>query len=140
MVSPVGRARGDDPPPPRVRVRPLRPAHRPPTDGAVPRRGAVSRRVRDAPRPLPGGPGRPGHRRRPHRRRHHERRRRPRRRVRRLGVLPLITLTQIGVTVGIGILLDTFVVRTIVIPALFTVVGPKVWRPGLPAGDAPSEV
>ena len=52
-----------------------------------------------------------------------------------LGVLPLITLTQIGITVGIGILLDTFVVRTIVIPALFTVVGPKVWWPGLPAGD-----
>lgn len=55
-----------------------------------------------------------------------------------LGVLPLITLTQIGITVGIGILLDTFVVRTIVIPALFTVVGPKVWWPGLPAGDKPS--
>jgi len=54
-----------------------------------------------------------------------------------LGVLPLITLTQIGITVGIGILLDTFVVRTIVIPALFTVVGPKVWWPGLPAGDKP---
>lgn len=53
-----------------------------------------------------------------------------------LGVLPLITLTQVGITVGIGILLDTFVVRTIVIPALFTMVGPRVWWPALPAGDA----
>ncbi|NLT31044.1 MAG: MMPL family transporter [Propionibacterium sp.] len=46
-----------------------------------------------------------------------------------LGVLPLITLTQLGIVVGLGILLDTFVVRTIVIPALFTLVGPKVWWP-----------
>lgn len=46
-----------------------------------------------------------------------------------LGVLPLITLTQLGVIVGIGIVLDTFLVRTVVIPALFTVVGPAVWWP-----------
>lgn len=46
-----------------------------------------------------------------------------------LGVLPLITLTQIGIVVGIGILLDTFVVRTIVIPALFALIGPRVWWP-----------
>lgn len=46
-----------------------------------------------------------------------------------LGVLPLITLTQLGIVVGIGILLDTFVVRTIVIPALFAIVGRHVWWP-----------
>ncbi|MEU4311308.1 MMPL family transporter [Nocardia sp. NPDC024068] len=46
-----------------------------------------------------------------------------------LGVLPLITLTQLGIIVGIGIVLDTFLVRTVVIPALFTMVGPKVWWP-----------
>ena len=46
-----------------------------------------------------------------------------------LGVLPLITLTQLGIVVGIGILLDTFIVRTIVIPALFTIVGRRVWWP-----------
>jgi RND superfamily putative drug exporter len=34
-----------------------------------------------------------------------------------LSVLPLIFLTQMGIIVGLGILLDTFVVRTIVIPA-----------------------
>ena len=47
-----------------------------------------------------------------------------------LGVLPLIVLTQLGIIVGLGILLDTFLVRTVVIPALFTILGPKVWWPG----------
>ena len=46
-----------------------------------------------------------------------------------LGVLPLIVLTQLGVIVGLGILLDTFVVRTLVVPALFTVIGPRIWWP-----------
>ena len=46
-----------------------------------------------------------------------------------LGVLPLITLTQLGIVVGIGILLDTFVVRTVVIPALFTLIGRRIWWP-----------
>ncbi len=46
-----------------------------------------------------------------------------------LGVLPLITLTQLGIIVGIGIVLDTFLVRTVVTPALFTLVGPAVWWP-----------
>jgi RND superfamily putative drug exporter len=46
-----------------------------------------------------------------------------------LGVLPLIVLTQLGVIVGLGILLDTFIIRTVVIPALFTVIGPRIWWP-----------
>jgi RND superfamily putative drug exporter len=46
-----------------------------------------------------------------------------------LAVLPLIVLTQLGVIVGLGILLDTFVVRTVVVPALFTVIGPRIWWP-----------
>ncbi len=46
-----------------------------------------------------------------------------------LGVLPLITLTQLGIVVGFGILLDAFVVRTVVIPALFSLVGDAVWWP-----------
>lgn len=46
-----------------------------------------------------------------------------------LGVLPLIVLTQLGVIVGLGILLDTFVVRTVLIPALFTVLGRRIWWP-----------
>ncbi|WP_163747056.1 MMPL family transporter [Mycolicibacterium helvum] len=46
-----------------------------------------------------------------------------------LGVLPLIVMTQLGIIVGLGILLDTFVVRTVVIPALFTLIGPAIWWP-----------
>lgn len=48
-----------------------------------------------------------------------------------LGVLPLIVLTQIGIIVGLGILLDTFIVRTVIIPALFTLIGPRIWWPAL---------
>jgi RND superfamily putative drug exporter len=46
-----------------------------------------------------------------------------------LGVLPLIVLTQIGIIVGLGILLDTFLVRTVMIPALFALIGPRIWWP-----------
>ncbi|OBA79953.1 hypothetical protein A9W99_17690 [Mycobacterium sp. 1164966.3] len=51
-----------------------------------------------------------------------------------LGVLPLIVLTQLGIIVGLGILLDTFVVRTLVIPALFTLIGDRIWWPNDPTG------
>ncbi|MFN3601380.1 MAG: MMPL family transporter [Dietzia sp.] len=53
-----------------------------------------------------------------------------------LGVLPLIVLTQVGVIVALGVLLDTFVVRTLVVPALFTLVGERVWWPGDPRRGA----
>ncbi len=46
-----------------------------------------------------------------------------------LGVLPLITLTQIGVIVGIGVLLDTLLVRTILVPALVFSLDDKFWWP-----------
>ena len=52
-----------------------------------------------------------------------------------LGVLPLIALTQLGIIVGLGILLDTFVVRTVVIPALFTLIGPAIWWPAFKRDD-----
>jgi RND superfamily putative drug exporter len=47
-----------------------------------------------------------------------------------LGVLPLITLTQIGVIVGFGVLLDTLLVRTVLVPALVTLLGRRFWWPG----------
>ncbi len=57
-----------------------------------------------------------------------------------LGVLPLIALTQLGIIVGLGILLDTFVVRTVVIPALFTLIGPRIWWPAFRAdGTEPTD-
>ncbi|MEV0062477.1 MMPL family transporter [Nocardia sp. NPDC050718] len=56
-----------------------------------------------------------------------------------LGVLPLITLTQLGIVVGIGILLDTFVVRTLVVPALFALLGDRVWWPTSPTTTAAAQ-
>ncbi|GII77429.1 membrane protein [Sphaerisporangium rufum] len=50
-----------------------------------------------------------------------------------LGVLPLITLTQIGVIVGFGVLLDTLLVRSVLVPALVTLLGDRFWWPGSPA-------
>ena len=47
-----------------------------------------------------------------------------------LGLLPLVTLGQIGLIVGIGVLVDTFVVRTLVVPAIFAIVGDRMWWPG----------
>jgi len=46
-----------------------------------------------------------------------------------LGVLPVIALTQIGFIVGIGVLLDTLLVRTLVVPALVLLLGDSFWWP-----------
>ncbi|MEL0320065.1 MAG: MMPL family transporter [Aquiluna sp.] len=46
-----------------------------------------------------------------------------------LGVLPLIALAQVGTIVGIGVLLDTLLVRTIIVPALAFISGKKFWWP-----------
>jgi RND superfamily putative drug exporter len=52
-----------------------------------------------------------------------------------LGVLPLVTLTQVGITVAIGVLLDTLVVRTVIVPALAFTLGEKFWWPSKPSGQ-----
>lgn len=49
-----------------------------------------------------------------------------------LGVLPLLVLTQVGVIVGFGVLLDTTVVRSILVPALVTMLGDRFWWPSRP--------
>ncbi len=54
-----------------------------------------------------------------------------------LGVLPVVALTQIGVIVCIGVLLDTLVVRTLVVPALVFITGDRFWWPSRPAARAP---
>jgi RND superfamily putative drug exporter len=46
-----------------------------------------------------------------------------------LGVLPLVALAQIGVIVCIGVLLDTLLVRTVIVPALAFMTGKKFWLP-----------
>ncbi len=47
-----------------------------------------------------------------------------------LGVLPVIVLTQIGVVVGLGVLLDTLLVRTVLVPAIVHLLGDRFWAPG----------
>jgi RND superfamily putative drug exporter len=44
-----------------------------------------------------------------------------------LGVLPLVALAQIGVIVCIGVLLDTLLVRTVIVPALAFIAGKRFW-------------
>jgi putative drug exporter of the RND superfamily len=46
-----------------------------------------------------------------------------------LAVLPLIALTQLGITVALGVLLDTLVVRSILVPALTFELGERTWWP-----------
>jgi RND superfamily putative drug exporter len=46
-----------------------------------------------------------------------------------LGVLPLVVLTEIGFTVAFGVLLDTLIVRSILVPALTLDVGSRMWWP-----------
>lgn len=50
-----------------------------------------------------------------------------------LGVLPLVQLAQIGVIVGFGVLLDTVLVRSLLVPALVTLLGERFWWPSHPA-------
>lgn len=46
-----------------------------------------------------------------------------------LGVLPLIALFQVGIIVGIGVLIDTLLVRTVVVPATAFIAGDAFWWP-----------
>jgi RND superfamily putative drug exporter len=58
-----------------------------------------------------------------------------------LAILPLLFLAQIAFIVAFGVLLDTFVVRSLLVPALAYDIGPKVWWPSrLSRADTEVEV
>ena len=57
-----------------------------------------------------------------------------------LAVLPLVFLLQIGFVIAFGVLLDTFIVRSVLVPALVLDVGPRIWWPSrLAREDGASE-
>jgi RND superfamily putative drug exporter len=47
-----------------------------------------------------------------------------------LMVLPLVPSVQTGIIVAVGVLLDTFIVRSLLVPALAIDIGPVIWWPG----------
>jgi RND superfamily putative drug exporter len=46
-----------------------------------------------------------------------------------LGVLPLVVLAQLGVVIFVGVLLDTLLVRTVLVPAIAVGLGDRFWWP-----------
>jgi putative drug exporter of the RND superfamily len=47
-----------------------------------------------------------------------------------LTVLPVVFTVQLGILVAVGVLLDTFVVRTLLVSSLTLDIGPRIWWPG----------
>jgi RND superfamily putative drug exporter len=53
-----------------------------------------------------------------------------------LGTLPMVAFAELGFAVGLGVLLDTFVVRSVLVTSLFLDVGARVWWPHRLARDS----
>jgi putative drug exporter of the RND superfamily len=56
-----------------------------------------------------------------------------------VGVIPLVGMTQLGVIVAFGLLLETMIVRSILLPALTIHLGNRVWWPGRAVEQSPAQ-
>jgi RND superfamily putative drug exporter len=54
-----------------------------------------------------------------------------------LFIFPLVQLAEVGFLVAFGVLLDTFVVRSVLVPALALDIGPRLWWPRGLAASCP---
>ena len=57
-----------------------------------------------------------------------------------LAVIPLMFMVQLAFIVAFGVLLDTFVVRSVLVPAIVIALDKKIWWPSrLSRDDTPRE-
>jgi len=49
-----------------------------------------------------------------------------------LALIPFVALVQLGVIIAFGVLLDTLLVRSVIVPSMVWDAGPRVWWPGGP--------
>jgi RND superfamily putative drug exporter len=57
-----------------------------------------------------------------------------------LGTMPLVAFAEVGVTVALGVLLDTMIVRSVLVTAINLDLGAKIWWPSkLDSGSGHAE-
>lgn len=55
-----------------------------------------------------------------------------------LGQIPDVTVAEVGIAVAIGVLIDTFLVRSLLIPGVVTMLGDRAWWPSAPSHPSSS--